>query len=211
LSIAKYLQDHIESSPDDKSYMKLIKLIFFTDRYHIRNNGVLSTFDIYDALPYGPIASKSKNLLLKDFDWLSGCSDEETDFIEKHVKVDTLSKNVILTNIVDYDYLSRSNIIAMDFACEHFKKFGRFEIANLTHDYPEWGRFKDLFVARQTQQEVINMDDFFKNINIAETEYMKNHFEEDPFKEDEEFLNDMCQEYHKINKFESIHSNLTYC
>ncbi|GAI80273.1 unnamed protein product, partial [marine sediment metagenome] len=41
-----------------------------------------------------------------------------------------------------YDELSKSDKDALDFAVEHFGSFDQFQLAEITHDYPEWKKFE---------------------------------------------------------------------
>lgn len=46
------------------NYMKALKLIWLSDRYHLRNHGRTITGDKYFALKNGPVASFTKDIII---------------------------------------------------------------------------------------------------------------------------------------------------
>ena len=119
--------------------MKALKLIYFTDRYHIRKYGRLVNNDEYLAMKYGPVPSSVKDIA------------EANDFLEEKIKEYAInfvfpSDNLVLKSIgtVDDSVFSESDLEALNFAWDHFGMFDQFQLAELTHYYPEWERWKEL-------------------------------------------------------------------
>ncbi len=124
--------------------MKVLKLIYFADRYHLRKYGRLITNDNYLAMQYGPVPSSVKDIA------------ESHDFLDDTVKVYSLQfiqpiNNLVLESIaeVDRDILSESDLEALQFAWDNFGHLTQFQLAKLTHSYPEWLRHED-DVARES-------------------------------------------------------------
>lgn len=118
--------------------MKAFKLIYFTDRYHLRKYGRLVTNDEYLAMKHGPVPSTVKDIA------------EANDFLEKEIKEYSDSfvepfDNLVLKSIglVDESVFSESDLEALNFAWEQFGMHDQFELADLTHYYPEWKRWKE--------------------------------------------------------------------
>ncbi|MCP4137339.1 MAG: SocA family protein [bacterium] len=187
-NIYKFIQiaSYIQSNSNSSNHMKLLKLLFFADRYHLRNYGNLLTFDNYYALKYGPVGSQSKNVLALDFDYLYNISEDEANYIND--RVHKINENDLEIKEKEFSSLAKSKIEALDFSINNFGNFDRFDLANITHDYPEWKRYKQLFDGQLTNQEVIHNGDFFKNPNLNDSEFIKQFLGEDPFKEDPEYL-----------------------
>jgi len=62
-----YILDKIKQA--DK--LKLVKLLFIADKYHLVQFGRTITNDDYWAMPYGPVGSTAKDVLSLDPDFLS--------------------------------------------------------------------------------------------------------------------------------------------
>lgn len=115
--------------------LKALKLIFFADRYHVRKYGRPVTGDEYLAMTYGPVASS-----VKDIAEMSGFLDAKVaGYAKNYIK--PVNKYVFRSvAAVDTDQLSQTDIEALDFACNNFGGPSQFELAELTHSYPEWKR-----------------------------------------------------------------------
>lgn len=115
--------------------LKALKLIFFADRYHVRKYGRPVTGDEYLAMQYGPVASG-----VKDIAEMSSFLDPKVSSYAKHF-VSPINKLAFRSiAAVDTGQLSESDIEALDFAWNNFSGFDKFELAELTHAYPEWKR-----------------------------------------------------------------------
>lgn len=113
--------------------MKAIKLIYFADRYHLRKYGRPITNDEYVAMNYGPINSGVKDIV-EESEFLGS---KEKEYSEKFIKkIDRYCFQSI--NEVDESIFSDSDIEALNFAWEKFGFYDQFELADLTHKYPEW-------------------------------------------------------------------------
>ena len=118
--------------------MKVLKLLYFADRYHIRKYGRLITNDNYLAMKHGPVPSTSKDIA------------EANDYLDDEVKAYSLQFIEPLDNLVlrslrepDNSVLSDSDREALRFAWDNFGHYDQFELRDLTHDYPEWLKCKD--------------------------------------------------------------------
>jgi hypothetical protein len=177
-----YIQSKAPSSnPDRFDILYLLKMIFFSDRYHLRNYGITATGDNYYAMKRGPVASAT-------FDLLKGRYEKHSSAIqgidEYNVRIKPQEK----------DELSKSFKEAIDFALKEFGDFDKEKLSNISHCYPEWKKHekKLLRIAKSVQ---MNEMDFFENPNDS---YFKEFGKKcDPFKEeDEEFLALRKEHYH---------------
>jgi len=165
-----YIQSRAPAGNKDRnSIMYLLKMIFFADRYHLRHFGITATDDIYFAMKHGPVASSTWDLLKNS----------------RYSAVRPLSEIYVSIEKQDEDELSESFREALDFALKEFGNYKSFELSDITHCYPEWKKHEaDLATSNRIQMD---MRDFFDD-PADEDCFKKFHIENDPFKDDEEYL-----------------------
>jgi hypothetical protein len=145
-------------------YLNLIKLLYFAERYHLRKYGSLIIPDRYIAMKLGPVQSQTKDLLTHNEVFLANLESESVTLIKN--TIEKTGYTVQVHNPDAEDNLSESDLEAVDFSYNNFYpviKEGKYALADLTHDYPEWHRFSADF--RQNKNLSVEMDlmDFFKN------------------------------------------------
>lgn len=151
--------------------MKAIKLVYFADRYHLRKYGRPVVGDVYMAMKFGPVASNTLNLANLENDRLDAeCAKYINTFI-KHPKHDLKKEHIESKQKVDIDVFSKTDIEALEAVYAQFGDQDRFELAELTHIYPEWSKFgKDLKSGKRKSVRMEYMD-FFANPKGHEGEF----------------------------------------
>jgi uncharacterized phage-associated protein len=165
LAAAEYLLSRLGS---EYNHMSLLKLIFFADRYHIRKYARPVTSDFYYALEQGPVAS----FLLNVF---HGMYPEITEIKRKDRYTVTLVKKSDRL-----EWLSKSDIEAMEFSIKNFAKFDKWALVDITHAYPEWRRYKKEFGDNETAREPIYIEDFLGELDTNDPKILGLKFK-DPF------------------------------
>jgi uncharacterized phage-associated protein len=117
--------------------MKALKLIFFADRYHLRKYGRPITNGEYWAMDRGPVNSG-----VKDIAEMSGFLGQEecsyaSRFIEPDGKYDVKSLASVESRV-----FSETDLESLKFSWETFGHLNQFELADITHEYPEWKKHK---------------------------------------------------------------------
>ena len=139
--------------PADK--LKLVKLIYFADKYHLIKYNRTVTNDEYWAMDHGPVGSNVKDVL--EFDDFT-MSKNECEFafklISKHGKNKFKKNN--LKKPHQYDYLSKSDIEALDFVVDKFGHMKTWDIRNYSHYCPEWYQYEEMFKSKETRREKID-------------------------------------------------------
>ena len=169
------------------NFMKLMKLLYFADRYHLRSYGGTLTSDDYKAMKLGPVGSAAKNLLKQDELFFENLEPEDITYFENLLSIKDM--DVAVHNPCTYDELSSSEKEALDFTIANFGGFDQFALAEITHDYPEWKKFESYFKNRQAK--VIDMEniDFLKNPVLEQSSFIQRYLGGiDPFATDEESL-----------------------
>lgn len=138
-----------------------VKLLFFADRYHLRKYGRLITEDTYYALPHGPVASNSLGIINEVL------TNESVGVDKLYLKPETTKSFSASDEEYVLDYLSDTDKEALRFVVENFGHMDSWALRNLTHDYPEWKRFKHTLESENSKRELIVMSDFFEDAGIA--------------------------------------------
>lgn len=166
--------------------LKIIKLVWAADRYHIRKYARSVSEDRYVAMKNGPVGSMTKDVAEFSDNEYSKVEPTDFDYIGSYIRFEKTNENGVLSSIndVDYDELSETDKEALDFAWENFGKYDWRTLVEITHKYPEWKKHQAALESG-AKSEDINLIDFFDNIEG----------ENDPFKVTNEFLADSKEMY----------------
>lgn len=148
------------AAPTEK--MKIIKLLFLADKYHLLTAGRTITDDNFVAMQHGPVGSKALNVLDCDDEWLS---DEAQKYIKEYICIIDTRMRSLRKKIDKFQMLSISDKKAIDFILSKFGKMTASELRNYTHQYPEWKKFEDDFKKHNIEQEPIETQELFSIID----------------------------------------------
>jgi uncharacterized phage-associated protein len=135
--------------------LKALKLVYFADRYHLRRFGRPVIGDEYLAMEYGPVPANTKDIA------------EISDFLGKEER--EYAKAFLCPNEhhsyssqqeVEEKVFSQSDREALAWAWKRFGRTARFDLAQLTHEYPEWKRHEAALQARLVSRAPMNYRDF---------------------------------------------------
>lgn len=145
--------------------VKLVKLVWAADRYHLRKYGRTVTDTEYYAMPHGPVSSLALDVI--DGDEVALYPEDISYIADFITSMQENQNDIVLYNNTADDYLSETDKEALQFAWNTFGDKEPFELAdNITHQYPEWSRFREHFeVNNERSRKPIDLDDFFKNPN----------------------------------------------
>lgn len=169
--------------------LHLMKMIWATDRYHLRKFGKLVTGDSYVAMPKGPVASLSLDVINHN-DFLP---EDALRFSQNYISTDDTNHTVRSLADSNLESLSPSDIEALDFAWDTFGSTHKYDLVEFTHLYPEWKRHEASLASIRTS---ISMDlrDFFKNPKL----------DDDPFSLNPELLESSLESFIESNNFKQI-------
>lgn len=106
----------------DASKLKVQKLLFFADIYHINKFGRPILGDIYNALPQGPINSKFLDFI--------NTATTETFKLNKY--------NLIANRKENLDYFSKSDIEALNYSLQNYGHYTAEELSKISHEHKAW-------------------------------------------------------------------------
>lgn len=137
------------------NYMKALKLIWLSDRYHLRNHGRTITGDKYYALKNGPVASFTKDIIINKH-----ITAEQNEYSSSFVSVNgySLSSNSEPNTKV----FSQKELEVINTIFDNYKAMDEFEISEFSHNFPEWKQYEEK-IKRTGSSYVIDMNLFFEN------------------------------------------------
>lgn len=105
--------------------LKLIKLLWMADRWHLNEYGRKITKSTYSAMPYGPVASQVLDLL---------------NLNENSIR--RMGNNQIALEDPDTKFLSRTDQEILDKVWEGLKDSHQLDLVDFSHQFPEWKRYE---------------------------------------------------------------------
>ncbi|MDR2693403.1 MAG: SocA family protein [Chitinispirillales bacterium] len=176
-----YLQSNAPFDNNDRfNRVYLLKMLYFSDRHHLRHFGCLATDDTYIAMKLGPVASTASNILKRV---TYNINSAEIDYLS-YVK--DLSENEVEIMTQNNDELSESFKESLDFSLREFGRYSWTTQSAFSHNYPEWKKHGTK-LSYVNPSIIMEIEDFFDD---PEDDTWLSKFEKDcdPFKEDKEFL-----------------------
>jgi len=137
--------------------MKVLKLIWLADRYHLRKYGRPITNDRYFAMEFGPVASTVKDLI-----GFSMLGKEELVYLSKYLK--KKNENTVTTvNETNCKVFSQTDIEALNKIYEEYGEYGPLYLSRISHRFPEWLKHEETLKSKVSLREDIQYKDFFEN------------------------------------------------
>ena len=138
--------------------MKAIKLIWLSDRAHLRQYGRPILFDDYYAVKLGPIPSKAKN-----FSEEGGSMNQETREY-RNSYIEPMGPYEFKTiSSPDLNVFSQSDIETMERIFSFYGNYDKYRLSNLSHKFPEWKKFETYLKDNVTGRRKMNYLDFFED------------------------------------------------
>ncbi len=124
------------------SKMRLLKFVFFADLYHINHYGRPILGDKYVAMKNGPVLSKLYDMLKQ--------STDDYEVINRKLIRPHRDANL--------DYLSKSDIEALNYALNQYSQYETLKLSDLSHEYQAWQ------IARNSEPNSNNPDMLWENM-----------------------------------------------
>ena len=123
-------------------YMKLLKLLYISDRDYLRTNGETITGDDIFALPRGPVLSHIYSYIRPSKNWtLSAEEQANRQEWTRFIQTDEPSKQTFTVNLLQNtgdDDLSQSIEECLGNVYLKFIDYDQFQISEYTHKFHEW-------------------------------------------------------------------------
>lgn len=149
-----------KSSGGKINKMKAIKLIWLSDRLHLRQYGRTITGDVYFALPFGPIPSTTRDILEGN----SLLSEDELSYSNEYLsRTDKYDFGTLKDP--DMSVFSQTDIDIIEKIIEKFGHLKPFELSDLSHSFPEWKKYESALKQKIASRFEIDYNDFFENVS----------------------------------------------
>ena len=149
--------------------MKAIKLIWLSDRAHLRRFGRPVLMDNYYAMKLGPVPSKTKDLAECDNAFLD---ENEISYRDQFINPHHDNINFESCGEIDNKVFSETDLQIMEDIYKIFGDLDQFQLSVLSHDYPEWKQYEE--VLNNGERSSIDLDyvDFFEDSD-AQDDFFK--------------------------------------
>lgn len=141
--------------------IKILKLVYLADKYHLLMYGRTITNDRYYAMDYGPVASTAKDVLSFN---QGALSDNELNYAKKLLRKDGEFSFSANNGDEELDLLSETDQEAIDKIVEKFGNIEGWKLSELTHQYPEWSNRRHLFANGRTLRDEIKIEELLSTI-----------------------------------------------
>lgn len=140
--------------------VKLIKLLWAADRFHLRKYGRTVSRTDYVAMTHGPVSSLALDIarVTRDF----ALSDDAIKYIEHYFTA--TERETVMSLSPGEGHLSRTDKDALQWAWDTFSASETFELADtVSHAYPEWSQHRRFFEASKSGSRPIDVKTFLEN------------------------------------------------
>ena len=148
--------------------MKAIKLIYLADRLHLRKYGRPIIGDVYWAMKLGPVGSRTKRAAELDV------PESFLPYAQKYIQSgDEKKQSFVSLRSTDTDLFSRTDIECLESVYFAFGDKDQFELAELSHQYPEWAKHaKELKSGKK--RVLMDYEDLFADAEKDDTFFAQN-------------------------------------
>ena len=137
--------------------MKAIKLIWLSDRLHLRTHGRTVTGDQYFALPHGPVPSTTKDILGENSFSLS---DDELKYANEYISIiDQYNYKSVADS--DLRVFSKTERDILNSVYDKYGHYDQFQLRNISHEFPEWKKYESALNKKISSRFEMQLSDFF--------------------------------------------------
>jgi uncharacterized phage-associated protein len=172
------------------TFVRLLKLIYFADRLHLRRHGRTISTDCYFAMEHGPVASKVYDFCKAIVGNLSNDQIQDLSFLERYFDKGSMNYEIISKVPPNSDNFSDSEIEVLDEVVSKFGNLSDNEISSMTHNFFEWKKYESELEARASSF-YMRFEDFFESEDkgtVFEEDKSRLEIMRELFKEDHEQL-----------------------
>ena len=138
--------------------LKIIKLIYLADKYHLIKYGRTITGDDYYAMEKGPVGTTAKDLLT--FEEEDVFSPTARAYIKKLIEQTGKKHTYRVRDVnVELDTLSETDREILDFVVEKFGDMTTGELIDYVHRYPEWKKYENSFKNKLIRRGKIGIEE----------------------------------------------------
>ncbi|MDZ7696052.1 MAG: Panacea domain-containing protein [Deltaproteobacteria bacterium] len=173
-----FLLNDIPENQADK--IKLVKLLFLSDKCHLIRYGRTISDDDFWVMPRGVVGSVTKDVLEFDENNENYPDDPEYEYARKMLQKvgDHSYRANYACDIDNVDQLSETDIEALRLIAKHFGHLSGWDLVRLTHRYPEWEQYKELFESGEIKREKLDTEELLSAFPDGPFSMPNEHVEE---------------------------------
>lgn len=141
--------------------IKIVKLLYFADKFHLMQYGRLITNDKYYAMEHGPVGSVTKDIFYPSN---LSLSETEMEYSKKLIKDEDDHVFSAIDTDIEYDSLSETDIEVLNIIIRELGETEAWQLRDKTHEYPEWKKYEEQFNEKLTSRENIKTQELFSRI-----------------------------------------------
>ena len=153
--------------------MKAVKLVWLSDRVHLRIYGRSITNDQYLAMKHGLVPSGTKDIISKS----QFFEREIIDYVNQFIS-DVEDYNFTSLSEIDKSVFSKTDLKILEQIYSYYGDKDQYQLSEYSHHFPEWLRFESNLKDGLGKRFNVVENDFFENGDIVD----------EPFSQDEELL-----------------------
>lgn len=137
--------------------MKAIKLVWLSDRLHLRKYARTVTGDTYFALANGPVPSSTRDILEQnDF----SLSEDELNYSCQYLEI--INKYTFKSNLgLEDKVFSETDIQCLNEVYNLYGKYDKYQLRDLSHFFPEWKKYESALSNKIASRFLMDELDFF--------------------------------------------------
>lgn len=181
---------YIASKQPDRTIdnIKAYKILWLSDRCHLRRYGRTISGDVYYAMPKGVVPTDAKNLLEGKKTRLK----TDNNYFTMYIRPTENHKYSVISE-PDTKKFSQSDTKVLDRVIERCKSLSGQELSEISHKFPEWTFYEPMLRdANLKNSYKIDIDRFFDGCNDDPTGLFQN--------ENPEIVNLSKELYHQYNR-----------
>lgn len=149
--------------------MKAIKLLWLSDRLHLRKYARTITGDTYFALKLGPVPSNTRDILENS----SFLSEDELKYSSQFISI--TDKYKYASNGDPYlKVFSETDIEILNEVFSVYGQLSHFQLSELSHEFPEWKKW-EASLKRSNSRYLMNFSDFFQDTPNKKELFIEEH------------------------------------
>jgi len=141
------------------NYMKALKLIYLSDRLHLRYYGRPITSDQYYAMKFGPVPSATYDIAKDNY---KDIDQNQSDYRYNYVQTNETDRfKLDSVGSLELEFFSKSDLNEMSNIFEEFGHMSQFQLSELTHIFPEWTMHEEELKTDGTLHVPMDYKNFF--------------------------------------------------
>jgi len=154
--------------------IKLVKLLYIADKYHLIRYGRTITNDDFWAVKAGPMGSATSDVLNMEGNMEATESNYPSAMLKR---IDQYGFETRASEDEEFESLSESDIEMLDTVIKKFGNMNQWDLVNYTHKYQEWSQYKEILEKNPNKRARISSEEVLSIIGDEPFDITPEHIE----------------------------------